>query len=726
MTKKVKQHDITDCGAACLVSVVAHYHLEVPIARVRQYAGTDRKGTNILGLLEAAKKLGFNARGVRGDMDCLTKIPKPAIVHFLVNKQLHHFVVLYKATKKHFIIMDPADGQMHRLSHENFKKQWTGVLVLLVPDERFETGNEKISVLRRFWFLLKPHKFILLQAFIGALVYTLLGFSTSIYIQKLTDFVFIGGNTNLLNLLSVLMLILLALQTAIASFKDIFLIKTGQLIDLRLILGYYKHLLKLPQQFFDTMQVGEIISRIGDAIKIRTFINGISLNLTVNLLIIFFSFVLMFSLYWQLALIMLLIIPFYTLIYLLVDRWNRNTERKVMETAADLESQLVESLNTIRTIKHFGLEEFMNFQTETRFIKLLQKGYHSALNHVFSVNSTTCISSLFTVILLWSGSYFVIQRDITPGELMSFYAILGYFTTPVSRLINANKEIQNALIAADRLFEIMDLEQEKAEQIVEMFKEPTGDIRFADVSFRYGTRVELFDKFNLVIPRERITAIIGESGSGKSTLVNLLQKIYPIQKGKICIGETDIRYVAASCLRNYIAVVPQQIHLFSGTVLDNIALGDMAPEMERILQLCSTLGLLEFIEALPQGFHTHLGENGALLSGGQKQRIAIARALYKDPRILILDEATSSLDSRAEHYIEKTLARLRAQQKTIILIAHRLSSVVRADKIVVLQNGKVAEEGTHEQLFCQKGVYFDQWQRQLPSVPLVGEGEIPN
>jgi ATP-binding cassette subfamily B protein len=308
---------------------------------------------------------------------------------------------------------------------------------------------------------------------------------------------------------------------------------------------------------------------------------------------------------------------------------------------------------------------------------------------------------------------------------MSFYAILGYFTTPVSRLINANKEIQNALIAADRLFEIMDLEQEKSEQTVEMFKEPTGDIQFADVSFRYGTRVELFDKFNLVIPCEKITAIIGQSGSGKSTLVNLLQKIYPIQKGKICIGETDIRYVASSSLRDHIAVVPQEIHLFSGTVLDNIALGDMAPEMERILQLCSTLGLLEFIEALPQGFHTHLGENGALLSGGQKQRIAIARALYKDPRILILDEATASLDSRSEHFIHKAIEQLKTRHKTVIQIAHRLSTVIHADKIVVLQNGKVAEEGTHEQLFCQKGVYFDQWQRQLPSVPLVREGD-PN
>ncbi len=321
----IKQHDITDCGATCLASISAHYNLQLPIARIRQYAGTDKKGTNVLGLIEASEKLGFEAKGVRGEFDSLFKIPKPAIAHVIVQEHLHHYVVIYEVTKQYIKIMDPADGKFHRKSHEEFLKEWTGVLVLLLPKEDFTTGNEKVSVAKRFWFLLKPHKFVLLQAFFGAVIYTLLGFSTSIYIQKITDYVLVGGNTKLLNLLSIIMLVLLLLKVIIGVFKDIFLIKTGQQIDARLILGYYKHLLKLPQQFFDTMRVGEIISRINDAVKIRLFINDVSLYLTVNVLILFFSFGLMFMYYWKLALIMLLVIPLYFVIYMVVNKLNKKS-----------------------------------------------------------------------------------------------------------------------------------------------------------------------------------------------------------------------------------------------------------------------------------------------------------------------------------------------------------------------------------------------------------------
>ena len=602
----IKQHDITDCGAACLASIAAHYHLQIPIARIRQYASTDKKGTNVLGLLEAAEKLGFEAKGVRGDFESLFKIPKPAIAHVIVKEVLQHYVVIYEVTKSYIKIMDPGDGKIHKKTHEEFKKEWTGVLVLLLPNDEFSIGNEKVSIYKRFWFLLKPHKFVLIQAFFGALIYTLLGFSTSIYIQKITDFVLVGGNTKLLNLLSVAMLVLLVLQIAIGIFKDVFLIKSGQQIDVRLILGYYKHLLKLPQQFFDTMRVGEIISRINDAVKIRNFINGVSLNLTVNFLIVIFSFALMFSYYWKLALIILLVIPLYTVIYFIVNKLNKKTERKVMEKSADLESQLVESLNAVGTIKRFGLESFANIKTETRFISLLITGYKSALNNIFSGTSSNFISRLFTIILLWSGSYFVIAREITPGELLSFYAIVGYFTGPIASLIGANREIQNALIAADRLFEIMDLDREESENKIVLTRENSGDINFKNVAFRYGSRVEVFKDFSLHIPKGKITAIVGESGSGKSTLMSLLQNLYPIQNGNIQIGDVDLKYIDNYSLRDLVSVVPQKIDLFAGNVIENIAVGDFAPDMERIIEICKTIGIIEFIENLPNGFGTYI------------------------------------------------------------------------------------------------------------------------
>ncbi len=714
----IKQHDITDCGAACLASISAHYKLQLPIARIRQYAGTDKKGTNVLGLIQAAEKLGFEAKGVRGELDSLFKIPKPAIAHVIVREQLQHYVVIYEVTKEYIKIMDPGDGKIHKKTHKEFLKEWTGILVLLLPKEEFSAGNEKVSVLKRFWFLLKPHKFVLLQALIGAVIYTLLGFSTSIYIQKITDYVLVGGNTKLLNLLSIIMLALLAVQIIIGVYKDVFLIKTGQQIDARLILGYYKHLLKLPQQFFDTMRVGEIISRINDAVKIRTFINGVSLSLTVNILILFFSFGLMFMYHWKLALIMLLVIPFYLTVYFIINKLNKKTERKIMERSADLESQLVESLNSVGTIKRFGLESFANIKTETRFISLLHIGYKSALNSVFSGTSTTFIAQLFTIILLWSGSYFVIERQITAGELMSFYAIIGYFMNPVASLIGANKQIQNALIAADRLFEIMDLEREENTEKVVLTKEKIGDIEFKNVAFRYGTRVQVFTDFNLKIKKGNITAIVGESGSGKSTLISLLQNLYPIQKGHITLGDLDLKYIQHESLRELVSVVPQKIDLFAGNVVDNIAVGDFVPNMELIIEICKSIGILEFIESLPNGFDTYLGENGATLSGGQKQRIAIARALYKQPEVLVLDEATSSLDSTSENYIQKAVERLRQENKTIIIIAHRLSTVINADEIVVLNKGNVLEQGNHKELYASKGKYYNLWQQQMPQIEL--------
>jgi ATP-binding cassette subfamily B protein len=714
----IKQHDITDCGAACLASISSHFNLQIPIARIRQYAGTDKKGTNVLGLIEAAEKLGFEAKGVRGELDSLFKIPKPAIAHIIVKEQLHHYVVIYEVTKEYIKIMDPGDGKIHKRTHEEFLKEWTGVLVLLLPKEEFTPTNEKVSVLKRFWFLLKPHKFVLLQAFIGAVIYTLLGFSTSIYIQKITDYVLVGGNTKLLNLLSVIMLVLLVLQIIIGVFKNIFLIKSGQQIDARLILGYYKHLLKLPQQFFDTMRVGEIISRINDAVKIRAFINDVSLSLTVNVLILFFSFGIMFLYYWKLALIMLLVIPLYLIVYVIINKLNKKTERTIMERSAELESQLVESLNSVGTIKRFGLESFANIKTETSFISLLHIGYKSGLNAVFSGTSTTFIAQLFTIILLWSGSYFVIDGEITPGELMSFYAIIGYFMNPVASLIGANKQIQNALIAADRLFEIMDLEREENTEKVVLKKEKIDDIEFKNVAFRYGTRVQVFTDFNLKMKKGNITAIVGESGSGKSTLISLLQNLYPIQKGGITIGDLDLKYIQHESLRELVSVVPQKIDLFAGNVIDNIAVGDFTPNMELIIDICKSIGILEFVESLPNGFNTYLGENGATLSGGQKQRIAIARALYKQPEVLVLDEATSSLDSTSENYIQKAIERLRQDNKTIIIIAHRLSTVINADEIVVLQKGDVLEQGSHKELYADKGHYYNLWQQQMPQIDL--------
>lgn len=438
MVGKIKQRDITDCGAACLASVAMHYNMKLPVARIRQMAGTDKKGTNVLGMVEAAGKMGFTAKGVRGDWESIFKIPLPTIAHIIVKERLHHFVVISKVTRDYIEVMDPAGGQLLRKSHELFKKEWTGVLILLLPGDDFVTADKTTSLGARLWTLLAPHWAIIAQALVGAILFAVLGLASAVYLGKIVDHVLPVGNFNLLNLLGVAMVVVIIFRMLLNVFQMQFVLKTGQKIDATLILGYYKHILKLPQSFFDTMRVGEIISRLNDAVKVRLFINDIAINLVVNILIVVVSFALMFTYYWKLALVMLIVIPLYALVYFIANRLNKRVQRKVMERAADLESQLVESLNSASTIKHFNLEWFSNLKTETRFTALLGGIYKSGLNNIFSSNSTSFITQGFTVVLLWVGASFALQNQITPGELLSFYAVLGYFTGPVSGIIGFN------------------------------------------------------------------------------------------------------------------------------------------------------------------------------------------------------------------------------------------------------------------------------------------------
>lgn len=714
----IRQHDITDCGAACLASVCAYYGLKVPVARIRQYAYTDQKGTNILGMTEAAQQLGLNAKGVKGPYEALPSIPIPAIALVVVKENLQHYIVIYKVNEKKVTYMDPADGKIHKIKRAEFEKIWTNILIILQPSEFFDPGDETESLTSKLLQLLVPHKSMMFQALFGALIYSILGLATSVYIGKITDYVLVDENTNLLNLMSIIMIAILVLRTFIGAMKSILALKTGQRIDAALILGYYRHLLYMPQQFFDTMRVGEIISRVNDAVKIRNFINNVSLDLMVNMMILGFTIILMFAYSWQLALVTLASAPLFYIIFWGFNKLNKKYQRRIMESSADLESQLVESLNSISTIKQFGIEEYASIKTENRFVKLLKNTFRCIYGSIIANNSVQFISTGVTIAVLWIGSTLVIDKSITPGTLMLFYSLIGYVISPISSLISANPTIQDALIAADRLFQIMDLNMGD-EQLCTYALEPwmiEGGITFNKVTFWYGSRKQVFNKLSLKIEAGQTTAIVGESGSGKTTLVSLIQHLYPLQDGEIYFGSHDIVHINMRSLRIAIASVPQHIELFAGTVVENIALGYFHPDMKKIDKIVEQLGLKEFIERLPDGYQTIIGEHGASLSGGERQRIAIARALYKNPSILIFDEATSSLDSTSERYVKKTLDMLAKQGKTIIIIAHRLSTIKNADHIFVLDKGKVAESGTHKSLLSQGGIYSRLWHEQFDEI----------
>ena len=711
---RVQQHDVTDCAAACLKSVATHYGRTLSVARLRQYASTDLRGTNVLGLVEAATALGFAAKGVKGTVESLAKIPTPAIAHVVVRQRLAHFVVIYAVTAKHVVVMDPGDGLVHKQPLDQFAKTWTGVLVLLAPAERFRRGDETVPLARRFWELLAPHRTVMAQAFVGALVFTLLGLATSIYVQKIVDYVLIDGNRNLLNLMSVIMVALLGMRVVVGGMKSLLTLRTGQRIDGALILGYYRHLLALPQQFFDTMRVGEILARVNDAVKIRAFINDVALDVLVNALIVVFSLGLMLLHSWKLALVVACMIPVVAVIYAVTNRFNRKNVRTIMEHGSDLQAQLVESVKAVGTIKRFGLEDTAGLRTETRFVRVLRAVYGGGRASIASSQAALFVSQAFTIALLWVGAQLVMARGLTPGELMSCYALIGYLTPPVLSLIGANRTVQDALVAADRLFEIMDLEREAPGDTMELTADLAGDIEFEHVGFRYGTREAVFTDLSLTIPRGHVTAIVGESGSGKSTLLALLQGLYPVGSGRIRIGGYDIRHVSAASLRRIVVAVPQQVDVFAGNVVENIAVGEFSPDMQRVLDVSKRLGIHEFVEKLPAGYAAYLGENGVNLSAGQRQRLAIARALYRRPEILILDEATSALDGISEHYVQQVIHDLRSAGKTVVVIAHRLSTVAKADKIAVLANGAVVEEGSCEELLRNERQFWRLWTHQAP------------
>lgn len=685
-----KQNDITDCGAACLRFVAAHHGCQLAGARLRQLAGTNQRGSTALGLVEAAQQLGFTAKGVKGPPEALPTVPLPAIAHCLINGRLLHYVVLVQWAPKFARVMDPSLGRVEKWSHEKFKSAWTGVLILVAPGEQFKPGDRTIPPWRRLWALLAPHRAVLTQAFVGAVVTTILGLSMSIYVQKIVDHVIPDGNRSLLNLLGIAMLAILGLKLVLGVFQSLLSMRTAQRIDAALILAYYRHLMRLPQPFFDSMRVGEITSRIGDAVKIRSFLNGALLNLVLNPLILVFSLGAMFVWSWKLALLSLALLPLNAALYGFINWRNRIYQRQIMERSADFDAQLVESLGAQPTLRRFRLENDASLRTEVRLVRLLKTGWRAGMAGLGTNTAGSLVTQVYLIGLLWLGAGLVLETDLTPGQLMSCYTLAGFLTGPIASLLGLNTQIQETLIATDRLFEIMDLELEKDHGTVDFAPQRAGDIRFERVSFKHAGRLATLQDITFTIPAGRITAIVGESGSGKSTLLALMQRLYLPSEGRIFFGEHDVQYYRLGSLRRHLAVVPQQTHLLAGAIAQNLAPGDPQPDMERLLRLCREVGALEFIEKLPAGFFTHLSENGSNLSGGQRQRLAIVRALYLDAPVLLLDEPSSSLDTEAEECLAELLRRRCDREgRTIIVATHTPRLIELADRVVRLAGGRV-------------------------------------
>ncbi|XKO55240.1 peptidase domain-containing ABC transporter [Lysinibacillus fusiformis] len=711
----VKQHDQKDCGIACLSTISKQYGLKIPISKLREVAGTDKQGTNVLGLIKAAEELGFTAKAVKGDAKALfQEFPLPAIAHCVIDGKLLHYVVIHKINQKEVIIADPAKGIV-KYTPEEFLQIWTGVLVLLVPSIKFERGDETQGLFARFFHLLKPQKWLFFQIFICSILYTLLGIAGAFYFQLLIDDILVFNLEKSLHIISLGVLLLYTFQIILDAFRNYLLLHISQKFDISLILNYYSHVINLPMNFFSTRKVGEIISRIMDASKVREALSGATLTIVLDTMMVIVGAVILYTQSAFLFGITLVMVPVYILIVWLFKKTYENINRREMEENAQLNAYLVESLNGVETIKAYNAEKATKDELEKRFIKFLKSIFKHGLIDNYQNSLKNYLGLVSGTVILWVGSYQVLRGNMTAGQLIAFNALLAYFLTPLQNLVNLQPMLQSAIVASQRLGEILDLETEeekhKGKRMVPQHLK--GDIDIRNVDFRYGTRSLILKDMNLSIGQGEKVAFVGESGSGKTTLAKLLLNFYQPEKGEILINGNNIQDLDFHKLREKIAYVSQESFFFSGTIEENLSLGtDIDVTLEDIVSAAKIAKAHDFINTLPLRYSTVLEENASNLSGGQRQRLSITRAILKRPDILILDEATSNLDSITEKAISETIDDY-CSGITTIIIAHRLSTIKKCDKICVIEQGQIIELGTHEELLNSKGRYYELWRNQI-------------
>ncbi|MDM5191437.1 peptidase domain-containing ABC transporter [Bacillus hominis] len=720
----IRQYDLKDCGPTCLAMISKYYGLTMSISKIREVAGTDLLGTNIKGLLEASEQLGFDARGVKvTDTSAITEIPLPAIAHIITEEGVMHYVVVYKIKRDKIFIADPDKGLI-TYNIEDFDDLWTGVLVLLQPGKYFKKEKGSKGALSQFLSLLKPQLNLLVPLFFASIFLNLFGFIGVFYFQLLIDDIVPNQSLNTLHIISVGMIVLYVFKVLLSYFRTHLILYFSRRIDIQLMLGYYRHVIKLPLNFFETRKVGEIISRFSDAGRVHEVLSTTAITLVIDILMILFGTCILLTKNLSLFLVTLLLVPFYVIIVFVFRKSYEVLNRKVMESGANLNSYMIESLSGMGTIKSYNAEKEVFFQVEKRFIKFL--GYGFRLGKLDNLQSSIrmILELIGGVVILWVGATQVLKGNMTIGELITFNALLIYFLDPIENLIDLQPKMQSAIVAAERLNEIFDLDLEEDENEHRKVS-PTylsGNIECRNVSFRYGTRGNVLNNLSFSIEQGNQIAFVGESGSGKTTISKLLMNYYTPQQGDIFYDDYHIKEINRTALRERIAYVSQESFFFSGTIYDNLCFGvEHQISLDVVIQATQKACAHNFISELPLRYETVLEENGSNLSGGQKQRLAIARALLKNPDILILDEATSNLDSTTEKHITDMLKELGSEGVTVIMIAHRLSTIQHADQIFVMNQGSIIEGGSHKELLSNKGEYYRLWKNQTVHTEYIEE-----
>ena len=697
------QPEATDCGPACLGMVADFYGRDIKHARLRELACVSREGCSLFSMAEAAEDIGFLARGVAVEgIDDLKSVRLPAIAHVGTN----HFVVIYAVVGKRVVVADPARGLL-RVTLKSFRENWGGTLLLLRPATAAASGEEaRPRGLIRYLPYLRPHRGIIVQVLIAALALQILGLVIPFTTQTVIDRVFVHGEASLLHALLAAMIGAAVFSAMISALRALLLYDVVRAADQALVSDFHHRLFRLPLQFFASRKVGDLLVRFADNEKVRHFLTTVATGavLDVALGVVYLVVLLYYDA--GLALIGLVPVPLLALLTWFVTPRLRRIQREHVVRQGEMQSALVESLSNVVTVKGASAEQTERRRYEGLFDRLLDTELSGVRLMTLSQALGTLIGACGQAAVIYVGAHHVVAGTLSVGAYVAFAAVLAQVLAPATRLLRVWESFQDTAVSLERLSQVFDAtpEEPSAERLLEL-RAVEGHVRIEKVTFRYERDLDpVFEDLSLeILPGERV-AIVGRSGAGKTTLVQLLMKLYEPERGSVLIDGHDLRNVSARSLRRFVGFVPQRVELFSGTIQENISVGrELDPEA--IISAAKAAGIDEAIQRRPHGYNTLVGERStARFSGGELQRIAIARALAGEPQLLILDEPTSALDMEGEAALLRAFDDA-SKGKTVVLLAHRLGFARRADRIVVLDRGRVAEQGTHAELLARRGLY---------------------
>jgi ATP-binding cassette subfamily B protein len=708
------QQDQSDCGVACLLSIIKYYGGNNSIESIRKLSGTNITGTTLLGLYQAANSLGFNAEGYEADMVALFKHPSPVILHVLNEEKLEHYVVCYgtKSNEKKelaFVIGDPSKGIIY-LNEVELSYIWKSRICLtLEPNEHFILTSD-IKSKKRAWIiqLIKEDYPFLGIALLLGIAIAILGIIMSLFSQRLIDDILPKKNFLKLNLGIDLVFMLLIIKEGLSVIRQYFLFSQSKNFNNRIIGNFYSKLLNLPKPFFDTRKIGELTARLTDTSRIQRVISQLAGNVVIDSLVTIVVLIVLFNYSWKIALASLLILPVY---FILIYRFNKkiiDSQKTIMSSYAMSESNYISTLQGIEPIKNYNKQEL--FSTTNNLI------YSKYQDAVFSFGKIQIklgfIANSFGVIFLLGVllyiSHQVLANHLKIGELMAILGLCSTLLPSIANLALISIPINEAKIAFDRMFEFTGLTPELDKDAINLYKFEV--LRLENVLFRFAGRSPLLIDISFEIKKGEVIAIMGENGCGKSTLTQIISKNYEVENGKMVINEGyQLQNISYESWRRIIGIVPQQPHIFNGTVIENICFEDAAQNPEKVNQFLNEFGFVDFIHSLAQSYMTIVGEEGINLSGGQKQMIALARALYHKPQLLILDEATASMDRKSEQFVLKLLSKIK-NEMGIIFISHRLHVLKSfCDRIYIIENGTTLKNGTHETLLQSENIYSNYW-----------------